>query len=98
MLQALPGSTSTVSVDTVPSNASGTAAASPLAKNQGKQYFSYDRVFAPQDDQGTIFGVAEDLIGKFIEGYNVTCLAYGQTSSGKSYTCAYIGTYRLMSG
>lgn len=26
------------------------------------------------------------LIGRFLEGYNVTILAYGQTSSGKSYT------------
>lgn len=26
------------------------------------------------------------LVARFLEGYNVTVLAYGQTSSGKSYT------------
>ena len=30
--------------------------------------------------------MAEPLISRFLEGYNVTILAYGQTSSGKSYT------------
>ncbi|KAM3580523.1 hypothetical protein VKS41_007185 [Umbelopsis sp. WA50703] len=49
--------------------------------------FTFDYVFGPNSAQDEIFvTLADPLIHKFIDGYNVTILAYGQTSSGKTYT------------
>ncbi|CAO3593340.1 unnamed protein product [Absidia cylindrospora] len=49
--------------------------------------FTFDHVFGPQTQQAEIFAaLGEKSIRKFVEGYNVTMLAYGQTSSGKTYT------------
>ncbi|CAO3614220.1 unnamed protein product [Cunninghamella echinulata] len=49
--------------------------------------FNFDHIFGPSSQQQEIFAtIGENLIHKFIEGYNVTILAYGQTSSGKTYT------------
>ncbi|CEP13797.1 hypothetical protein [Parasitella parasitica] len=51
------------------------------------KYFTYDHVFGPETQQGDIFArLGQKPIQKFVEGYNVTMLAYGQTSSGKTYT------------
>lgn len=66
--------------------AGASTASSSAASRDKRQAFSFDRVFSPADGQSEIFSVAEPLIDRFIEGYNVTILAYGQTSSGKSYT------------
>ncbi|CDH52276.1 kinesin group protein [Lichtheimia corymbifera JMRC:FSU:9682] len=49
--------------------------------------FHFDQVFKPSCTQSEIFAtVGEKLVRKFVDGYNVTILAYGQTSSGKTYT------------
>ncbi|OAC97655.1 hypothetical protein MUCCIDRAFT_151013, partial [Mucor lusitanicus CBS 277.49] len=49
--------------------------------------FTFDHVFGTTSTQSEIFSTLGDsLIRKFIEGYNITILAYGQTSSGKTYT------------
>ncbi|KAI7864961.1 hypothetical protein BDF14DRAFT_1883802 [Spinellus fusiger] len=64
--------------------------------------FTFDHVFGPDTRQSDIFSaLGQRLINKFVEGeccsgsytpndqsvgYNVTILAYGQTSSGKTYT------------
>ncbi|KAI9304000.1 hypothetical protein BJ944DRAFT_182465 [Cunninghamella echinulata] len=49
--------------------------------------FNFDHIFGPSSQQQEVFAtIGENLIHKFIEGYNVTILAYGQTSSGKTYT------------
>ncbi|KAL0092018.1 kif21a protein, partial [Phycomyces blakesleeanus] len=49
--------------------------------------FTFDYVFGPDSTQNEIFSALGDkLIQKFVDGYNVTILAYGQTSSGKTYT------------
>ena len=49
--------------------------------------FNFDRIFPPQSTQQDIydFGV-KGIIDSVLEGYNGTVLAYGQTSSGKTYT------------
>jgi kinesin family protein 5 len=49
--------------------------------------FSFDRIFPPSSTQEDIysFGVKE-IIDSVLNGYNGTVLAYGQTSSGKTYT------------
>lgn len=69
-----------------PAGPGGASAASSSQARNNRQAFSFDRVFSPADGQPEIFTVAEPLIDRFMEGYNVTILAYGQTSSGKSYT------------
>jgi len=49
--------------------------------------FNFDRIFPPSSTQQDIydFGV-KGIIDSVLEGYNGTVLAYGQTSSGKTYT------------
>ncbi|EXX55281.1 Kip1p [Rhizophagus irregularis DAOM 197198w] len=66
---------------------------SPYATNQivvegeKRQVFSFDNVFPPETTQEEIYDKSvENLVAKFIEGFNVTILAYGQTSSGKTHT------------
>ncbi|PVU93476.1 hypothetical protein BB559_003263 [Furculomyces boomerangus] len=56
--------------------------------------FKYDHVFGPTSTQTEVYeNSASALVNKFFEGYNVTILAYGQTSSGKSYTMGTKGEY-----
>ncbi|KAI9250737.1 P-loop containing nucleoside triphosphate hydrolase protein [Sporodiniella umbellata] len=51
------------------------------------KHFSFDHVFGTTSTQEDVFSaVGDNLIRKFIEGYNITILAYGQTSSGKTHT------------
>ena len=54
-------------------------------KNQYR--FNFDRIFPPTSTQEDIysFGV-KGIIDSVLDGYNGTVLAYGQTSSGKTYT------------
>ncbi|GAA5894695.1 hypothetical protein JCM6882_006660 [Rhodosporidiobolus microsporus] len=77
-----------------PSTAS-TIAATPGASGggkYGKSAFTFDRVVAPDEGQSHVYECAEPLVASFLDGMNATILAYGQTSSGKSYT---MGTDRL---
>jgi chromosome segregation ATPase len=47
----------------------------------------FDRVFNMETTQEQIYNEsAVDLINQFVNGWNCTILAYGQTSSGKSHT------------
>ncbi|KAI9485366.1 MAG: P-loop containing nucleoside triphosphate hydrolase protein, partial [Benjaminiella poitrasii] len=49
--------------------------------------FQFDYVFDSTSTQEQVFTkVASNLVDRFTNGYNVTILAYGQTSSGKTYT------------
>ncbi|CAG8534735.1 7754_t:CDS:2 [Funneliformis caledonium] len=66
---------------------------SPYATNQivvegdKRQTFHFDHVYPPETTQEEIYEKSvEHLISKFLEGFNVTILAYGQTSSGKTHT------------
>ena len=53
--------------------------------------YKFDDVFDENADQIKIFNTcAKDLVDGCFEGYNATILAYGQTSSGKTYT---MGSY-----
>jgi hypothetical protein len=52
-----------------------------------KQIFNFDQVHDPNATQHSIFtSTAQPLVTRFLEGFNCTVLAYGQTSSGKTYT------------
>ncbi|KAJ1772113.1 hypothetical protein IW140_004101 [Coemansia sp. RSA 1813] len=49
--------------------------------------FKFDHAFGPEAQQASVYEAAiSPLLSRFVEGYNVTVLAYGQTSSGKTYT------------
>ncbi|KAJ2386152.1 hypothetical protein GGI23_006558, partial [Coemansia sp. RSA 2559] len=49
--------------------------------------FKFDYAFGPDSQQASVYETAiSPLLNRFVEGYNVTVLAYGQTSSGKTYT------------
>ncbi len=57
------------------------------SREKNKYRFNFDRIFPPQSTQQELydFGVKK-IIDSVLEGYNGTVLAYGQTSSGKTYT------------
>ncbi|KAJ6490639.1 hypothetical protein C8R47DRAFT_454318 [Mycena vitilis] len=80
-----------VSVDNAAGPATGgpapaASAASATAAGK-KQVFSFDRVHGPPTTQHEMFTAnAQPLISRFVEGFNCTILAYGQTSSGKTHT------------
>jgi kinesin family protein 5 len=49
--------------------------------------YTFDRVFGPESSQRETFEyVAKPVVVDVLEGYNATIFAYGQTSSGKTYT------------
>uniref|UniRef100_H2ZTY9 Kinesin-like protein n=1 Tax=Latimeria chalumnae TaxID=7897 RepID=H2ZTY9_LATCH len=54
---------------------------------QGKAtMFKMDKVFPPQASQEEVFQEVQPLVTSCIDGFNVCIFAYGQTSSGKTYT------------
>ncbi|CAG8432689.1 5671_t:CDS:2 [Diversispora eburnea] len=66
---------------------------SPFSPNQvtvqaeKKLNFTFDHVFGTETAQKEIYEHSiKDVVDKFLEGFNVTILAYGQTSSGKTHT------------
>ena len=49
--------------------------------------FTYDRVFPPEVSQKVVYEeIGRPIVESVMEGFNGTILAYGQTSSGKTYT------------
>ncbi|KAJ6531244.1 hypothetical protein B0H19DRAFT_966715 [Mycena capillaripes] len=84
-------SSTSVSVDAAAGPATGgqapAASAASAAAAGKKQLFSFDRVHGPPTTQHEMFAAnAKPLISRFVEGFNCTILAYGQTSSGKTHT------------
>lgn len=59
--------------------------------NQGRKIFVFDRVFGEDIDQEGVWSYLQDSIDSFIQGYNVSVLAYGQSGAGKSYTMGTAG-------
>uniref|UniRef100_A0A183S9K3 Kinesin-like protein n=1 Tax=Schistocephalus solidus TaxID=70667 RepID=A0A183S9K3_SCHSO len=54
--------------------------------NLGKT-FTFDRVFQPKSLQAELYeAVAKPIVAEVLNGYNGTIFAYGQTSSGKTFT------------
>ena len=57
------------------------------AISETNQTFSFDRVFGPDTTQDDIYqATAHKIVNNVLNGYNGTIMAYGQTSSGKTYT------------
>nr|CAG8439465.1 3105_t:CDS:2 [Entrophospora candida] len=67
--------------------ATPTAPNTVVVQSDKKLSFNYDHVFGPDSSQQEVYDKAViNLVENFLEGYNVTILAYGQTSSGKTHT------------
>ncbi|RXG42027.1 hypothetical protein VDGE_07600 [Verticillium dahliae] len=58
---------------------------------QGKKLFVFDRVFGSDTSQEGVWEYLTDCVNAFIQGYNVSLLAYGQSGAGKSYTMGTSG-------
>ncbi|RKF60149.1 putative kinesin family protein [Erysiphe neolycopersici] len=58
---------------------------------QGRRLFTFDRVFDENINQAGIWEYLEESINVFVQGYNVSMLAYGQSGAGKSYTMGTSG-------
>ncbi|KAL6920524.1 hypothetical protein FSST1_004550 [Fusarium sambucinum] len=58
---------------------------------QGRKLFVFDRVFNTDVTQEGIWDYVSDCINSFIQGYNVSLMAYGQSGAGKSYTMGTSG-------
>ncbi|KAI0025211.1 chromosome-associated kinesin KIF4B [Xylariomycetidae sp. FL0641] len=58
---------------------------------QGQKLFVFDRVFSPDVDQSGIWDYLHESVNAFLQGYNVSLLAYGQSGAGKSYTMGTSG-------
>ncbi|GME50804.1 Kinesin family protein [Neofusicoccum parvum] len=58
--------------------------------HQGKKLFVFDRVFGEDVDQEGVWEYLSDSVNSFVQGYNVSILAYGQSGAGKSYTMGVV--------
>jgi hypothetical protein len=58
---------------------------------QGRKLFVFDRVFPEDTQQDGVWEYVSDCVHSFVQGYNVSLLAYGQSGAGKSYTMGTSG-------
>lgn len=58
---------------------------------QGRKLFVFDHVFGENVEQKGIWDYLHDSVNSFVQGYNVSVLAYGQSGAGKSYTMGTSG-------
>ncbi|KAK4691083.1 hypothetical protein P7C71_g5843, partial [Lecanoromycetidae sp. Uapishka_2] len=58
---------------------------------QGRKLFLFDRVFGEDVYQEGVWEYLQESVNAFVQGYNVSVLAYGQSGSGKSYTMGTSG-------
>lgn len=58
---------------------------------QGRKLFVFDKVFGEDVDQEGVWDYLVESINAFVQGYNVSMLAYGQSGAGKSYTMGTSG-------
>lgn len=59
----------------------------PLPVGKGNTFFTYDRIFDEDSSTQEVYeGVAQEIVHSVVRGMNGTIFAYGQTSSGKTFT------------
>ena len=56
-------------------------------KITGRNFFTFDKTFGEQTNNKQVYdSVAKGIVNSVVDGLNGTIFAYGQTSSGKTYT------------
>lgn len=61
----------------------------------GRTFFTFDKTFGENSTTGEVYdSVAKDIVNSVVTGLNGTIFAYGQTSSGKTYTMQGAGSIR----
>lgn len=68
-----------------------TATSLAVDSPHGRKIFIFDRVFGEDTSQKGVWDYLEDSVDSFLQGYNVSILAYGQSGAGKSYTMGTSG-------
>lgn len=58
---------------------------------QGRKLFVFDRVFGEDVLQEGVWDYIADSVDSFLQGYNVSVMAYGQSGAGKSFTMGTSG-------
>ncbi|KAI9821945.1 MAG: hypothetical protein M1827_002527 [Pycnora praestabilis] len=58
---------------------------------QGRKLFVFDKVFDEDVEQEGVWQYLNESVQAFVQGYNVSLLAYGQSGAGKSYTMGTSG-------
>ena len=58
---------------------------------QGRKLFVFDKVFGEDVHQEGVWDYLSESVGAFVQGYNVSVMAYGQSGAGKSYTMGTSG-------
>lgn len=71
-----------------------TSSGKPLSeKVTGRTFFTFDKVFGEDINTNQVYDdVAKGIVSSVVSGLNGTIFAYGQTSSGKTYTMQGSGT------
>jgi centromeric protein E len=65
----------------------------------GKTFFTFDKTFSEDTDTSGVYeSTAKGIVSSVLEGMNGTIFAYGQTSSGKTFTMQGAGTIQDASG
>ncbi|KAF1347079.1 hypothetical protein BDV97DRAFT_400952 [Delphinella strobiligena] len=67
-----------------------------VASPQGKKLFVFDKVFDENTTQEGVWNYLSDSVNSFVQGYNVSILAYGQSGSGKSYSMGTGGLDQML--
>lgn len=62
-----------------------------IDSSQGRKLFVFDKVFDEDVQQQGVWEYLNESVNAFMQGYNVSVLAYGQSGSGKSYTMGTSG-------
>ena len=58
---------------------------------QGRKLFVFDRVFGEAVAQDGVWEYVSESVNAFLQGYNVSVMAYGQSGAGKSFTMGTSG-------
>lgn len=70
-----------------------TSDGNPVDKVRGRNFFTFDKVFGENSSTKELYdGVVQGIVESVVGGVNGTIFAYGQTSSGKTYTMQGSGT------
>ena len=71
-----------------------TSTGKPLSERiTGRTFFTFDKVFGEDADTTQVYdSVVKGIVSSVVSGLNGTIFAYGQTSSGKTYTMQGSGT------